>query len=189
MRRTLFTYFLLFSDLLCSATFARTAQVLDGVGEKANLFYEIGAANSNGSPGGTMVPLTGTKRWPKYLTVTAIGYWMVADQREGAHINAEGQNIGGGSKPVPKPGPPNSFRLPSAPPFSLIGRWEYIDRRTGRVVPLSKLFYIGKGDKFRLPTNAPFGKIYDVHIRYFCNDDLYTDNAGSLHVYQSSSDQ
>jgi hypothetical protein len=189
MRRTLFTYFLLFSGLLCSATLAQTAQVPDKVGKKANLFYEIGAANSNGTPGGMMVPVSGTKRWPKYLTVTAIGYWMVADQRKGAHINAEGQNIGGGSKPLPKPGPRNSFRLPSAPPFSLIGRWEYIDSRKARVVPLSKLFYIGNGGKFRLPTNAPFGKSYDVHIRYFCNDDLYTDNAGSLHVYQSSSDQ
>ena len=90
---------------------------------------------------------------------------------------------------MPKLGPRNGFRLPSAPPFSLIGMWEYFDNQRGRVIPLSMLFCIGMGGKFRVPPSAPFGKFYDVHKRYFCNDDLYSGNAGSLHVYQSYSDQ
>jgi len=189
MKRSLFTCFPLFAGLLCTACFAQRAQVLESHDEKGNLFYEIGAENPNGNSGGRVVPLAGANRWVKYVIVTATGYWMVADQRKGAHINAEGHDIGGGSRPMPRPGARNGFRLPSAPPFSLIGKWEYFDNQRDHVIPLSKLFYIGKGGKFRVPPNCPFGTFYDVHIRYFCNDDLYTDNAGSLHVYQSYSDQ
>jgi hypothetical protein len=189
MRRLLFTYLLLFAGLTPSVRFAQTEQALAKIDEKGNRFYEIAAASPNGSPGGMVVPLLGTKQWPRYITVTVGGYWMVADQRKGAHVNAEGRDIGGGSKPMPRPGPRDSFRLPSAPPFSLIGRWEHLDSRGGRVVPLSKLFYVGNGGKFRVPAKPQFARFDKVHIRYFCNDDLYTDNAGALRVYQSYSDQ
>jgi hypothetical protein len=114
---------------------------------------------------------------------------MVADNAKGAHVNAEGHDIGGGSRRMPRPGLQSGFKLPSAPPFSLIGMWECIDKQRGRVIPLSKLFYIGKGGKSKVPPRAPFGPFYGIHIRYFCNDDLYTDNAGALHVYESFTEQ
>jgi hypothetical protein len=185
MKERLLRFFLFSTSLLCIGISARTAQVPDRTDAKANPSFAVGAANSGGSAGGKVMPVPGTKNWPTYVTVTATGYWMVTYQQYGAHINAEGRDIGGGSKPMPKPGPRSSFRLPSAPPFSLIGMWEYLDKRTGQVTPLGKLFYVGKGGKFPIPANAPFGDNYDLHIRYFCNDDLYTDNAGSLQVYQA----
>jgi hypothetical protein len=184
MKRSLFTSFLLLAGLLGPACYAQNGQVLLRVDEKGNHYYEIPAENPKGTPAGRVTPLAGTNR-TKFIIVSVTGYWMVADQNKGAHINAEGHDIGGGAKPAPRSGPRTGFRLPSAPPFSLIGMWESYDHHGNHVMPLSKLFYIGKGGKFRVPLDAPFGTFYDLRVRYFCNDDLYTDNAGALHVYQS----
>jgi len=144
-------------------------------------YYEIRARNPGGNLGGS-VPLYGGSLPAKKVTVRAESFWRIADGEGGAPVNPDGSGRG-------KPASMNGFREPNLAPWALIARWEQFNQDPGsadfgNATPLSGYFLVGYGNKFDVPSFVPAAHTY-VSLRYFCNDEDYTDNTGWLHVYET----
>jgi len=151
------------------------------VDEQGQTYYEIRARNPNGNLGGS-VPVYGGTSPSRHVTIRATSFWRVADGESGAPIQPDGSGRA-------KPGNMSGFKAPNMKPWALLGQWQQFDQdpasgNFGNFTNLSGLFEIDFGGTFDVPIFAPEPNKW-VALRYYCNDEDYTDNTGWLHVYES----
>lgn len=183
MKASLFLTILFGTALILFAGDALNEHQIARTDPNGQTYYEIRARNPGGNLGGS-VPMYGGNLPAKKVTVRAESFWRVADGEGGASINPDGS---GRAKPASKGG----FLAPNLDPWALIARWEQFNQDPGsadfgNAKPLSGFFQVGYGGTFDVPSFVPADHTY-VSLRYFCNDEDFTDNTGWLHVYETYS--
>jgi hypothetical protein len=149
--------------------------------DQGKTYYEIRARNPNGNTGGS-VPVYGGTSPARHITIRAESYWRVADGENGASIHPDGSGR-------PKPSDMAGFKAPNLKPWALIGRWQQFNQDPsssdfGNATNIGEFFEIDAGGTFDVPVFAPDAHKWVV-LRYYCNDEDYSDNTGWLHVYES----
>ncbi len=164
-------------------------------------FYEARAEELCGNQGGPC-PMVTPDSWAKSVTVHTENYWMVAGGDGGEKVYGDGTGPGTNGLPTEAGG----LVAPALKKGALIARWCWTAGCD--IHYISDWFYVGIGGTFEVPipgaitptpgpvgfdcfNNSPlhnfdcFNYKPRVSLMYRCNDDDFSDNAGSLHVYET----